>query len=106
MSRRSARQDRKLPASGGHPAPYNSSSGAWEVAVRYSAIDLNDAEAEQQHGKSNSMTVGVNYYPNANIKMMLNYGVVNNDIYATGKDDQFMGDYDFSYLQMRFQTAF
>ncbi len=84
----------------------SSSSGAWEVAVRYSGVDLNDHEADQMNGKSNSFTLGVNYYPNANVKMMLNYGVVNNDIFATGKDDQFFGDYDFSYLQMRFQTAF
>ena len=32
--------------------------------------------------------------------------VFDNDEYATGKDDQYYGDYDFSYLQMRFQTAF
>jgi phosphate-selective porin OprO/OprP len=84
----------------------NSTSGAWEVAVRYSTVNLNDEAAEQMNGESTSYTIGVNYYPNANVKLMLNYGGVDNDENATGKDDQFFGDYDFSYLQMRFQTAF
>lgn len=86
----------------------NAKKGAWEVAVRYSMVDLNDADAgsKAMNGKSNSLTLGVNYYPNPNIKMMLNYGIVDNDQYATGKDNQFNGDYDFNYLQMRFQTAF
>ena len=87
-------------------------SGAWEVAMRYSVVDLNDLEDlaidgdDEQHGGSTSFTLGVNYYPNPNVKLMLNYGIVDNDEFATGKDDQFMGDYDFNYLQMRFQTAF
>jgi phosphate-selective porin OprO/OprP len=86
----------------------NAKGGAWEVAVRYSMVDLNDADAgsKAMNGKSNSMTLGVNYYPNPNVKLMLNYGMVDNDEYATGKDNQYNGDYDFSYLQMRFQTAF
>jgi len=88
------------------------SSGAWEVAVRYSFVDLNDLEDlavdgdDEQHGGSTSITLGVNYYPNPNVKLMLNYGIIDNDEFANGKDDQFNGDYDFSYLQMRFQTAF
>jgi phosphate-selective porin OprO and OprP len=81
-------------------------SGAWEVAVRFSTVDMNDEAADEQNGGSTSYTLGVNYYPNPNVKLMLNYGMVDNDEYATGKDDQYMGDYDFSYVQMRFQTAF
>ncbi|RKZ14677.1 hypothetical protein DRQ50_08605 [bacterium] len=84
----------------------NSKGGAWEVAVRYSTVDLNDVDADEQNGGSTSYTIGVNYYPNPNVKLMMNYGMVDNDEFATGKDDQFFGDYDFSYLQMRFQTAF
>lgn len=83
-----------------------SEKGAWEVALRFSTIDLNDTDAGQEHGASTSYTLGVNYYPNPNVKMMLNYGIVDNDEFATGTDDQFVGDYDFSYVQMRFQTAF
>ena len=81
-------------------------SGAWEVAARYSVVDLNDADAEEQNGGSKSITLGVNYYPNPNVKLMLNYGIVDNDEFATGKDGQYFGNYDFNYLQMRFQTAF
>ncbi len=84
----------------------NSAKGAWEVAARYSTVDLNDADADEQNGGSTSITLGVNYYPNPNVKLMLNYGHVNNDEYATGKKGVFFGDYDFDYVQMRFQTAF
>ncbi|HPF36991.1 MAG TPA: porin, partial [Candidatus Krumholzibacteria bacterium] len=80
-------------------------SGAWEVAARYSTVDLNDEENGEMGGKSNAITLGVNYYPNANIKCMLNYGIVDNDINADGRGD-YRGDYDFQYLSMRFQTAF
>jgi len=90
-----------------------SEGGAWELAARFSTVDLNDDTidpgddpGENSYGGSKSFTVGVNYYPNPVIKMMLNYGYVDNDEFANGKDDQFYGDYDFSYLQMRFQTAF
>ena len=87
-------------------------SGAWELALRYSTLDLNDLSElrddndSEEHGSTTSITFGVNYYPNPNVKLMLNYGIVDNDEFATGKDGQFVGDYDFNYLQMRFQTAF
>ena len=63
-------------------------------------------EKNNRGGGSQSFTIGVNYYPNPNVKLMLNYGNVDNDEYATGDDEEFTKDYDFSYLQMRFQTAF
>jgi len=93
----------------------SSDGGAWEVAVRFSTVDLNDDTVDEgedadvfkyRYGGSKSFTIGVNYYPNPNVKLMLNYGNVDNDEYATGDDDEFTPDYDFSYLQMRFQTAF
>jgi phosphate-selective porin OprO/OprP len=82
-----------------------STKGAWEIAARFSTVDLNDEDAGQMNGSSTSYTLGVNYYPNANVKMMLNYGIVDNDEHATGTGD-FYGDYDFQYLSMRFQTVF
>jgi len=93
----------------------NSSKGAWEVAARFSTVDTNDdttdegddpMEKNNRGGASTSITLGVNYYPNPNVKLMLNYGIVDNDEWATGDDEEFTGDYDFSYLSMRFQTAF
>ena len=88
-----------------------SSKGAWEVAARFSKVDLNDDSLKDgddlvsMWGASQSYTLGVNYYPNANIHMMLNYGIVDNDEYATGRGT-YQGDYDFQYVSMRFLTAF
>ncbi len=56
-------------------------------------------------GASQSYTLGVNYYPNPNVHMMLNFGIVDNDEYATGRG-AYQGDYDFQYVSMRFLTAF
>ncbi len=80
--------------------------GAWEVALRYSTVDLNDTDADEENGGSTSITFGVNYYPNPNVRLMLNYGHIDNDEFATGKDNQYTGNYDFDYVQMRFMTAF
>lgn len=45
--------------------------GAWEVAGRWSYIDLNDKEI--QGGRLNDMTLGLNWYLNANAKVQFNY---------------------------------
>ncbi len=79
--------------------------GAWEIAARYSSIDLNDEDVDAMYGSSTAFTLGLNYYPNPNIRWMLNYGMVDNDEYATGRGN-YKGDYDFEYLSMRFMTAF
>jgi phosphate-selective porin OprO/OprP len=49
--------------------------GAWEVAVRFSQIDLNDARAINTNagGKQSNLTFGVNWYPNPNFRIMANY---------------------------------
>jgi len=43
--------------------------GAWEVAVRYSALDLNNADISG--GFERNATVGVNWYPETPLKLML-----------------------------------
>lgn len=48
-----------------------SSVGAWEVAARYSLLDLNDAEING--GKEKNLTLGVNWYANSLIKLSTNY---------------------------------
>ncbi|MCX6134418.1 MAG: porin [Ignavibacteriales bacterium] len=78
--------------------------GALELAARYSICDLNDQEAGIHGGKSNILMLGINYYPNPNIKLMLNYGMVNLDQYATSKG-KFVGDDDHSFLQVRIQAS-
>jgi len=81
-----------------------SKSGAWEVTARFSSVDMDDQDILA--GASTSMTFGVNYYANANIRMYLNYGMVDNNENATGKSGSLQGDDDFSYVQMRFLAAF
>jgi phosphate-selective porin OprO/OprP len=45
--------------------------GAWEVAVRYSHVDLNDEDLDG--GRLNDITAGVNWYLHPNAKIQLNY---------------------------------
>ncbi len=82
----------------------SSENGAWELTARYSTVDMDDKDILA--GGSSSMTFGVNYYANANIRLYLNYGMVNNNENATAKDGSLAGDDDFSYVQMRFLAAF
>jgi len=58
-----------------------SSRGAWEVAARYSGIDLNDYSPGVSilGGKAANYTIGVNWYINTNFKWMINYVHVQND---------------------------
>ena len=59
-------------------------SGAWEVAARYSNLNLNDAAITG--GEMDNWTLGVNYYMNANARLMFNYVNVDTDDNA-GNDD-------------------
>ncbi len=45
--------------------------GAWELAVRYSYIDLSNKAI--QAGRLDSVTLGLNWYLNANAKLQFNY---------------------------------
>jgi phosphate-selective porin OprO/OprP len=57
--------------------------GAWEIAARYSEIDLNDGDVSG--GEMNNRTVGLNWYLNPNTRVMWNY--VHSDLDYSGDAD-------------------
>ena len=67
--------------------------GAWEVGLRYSALDLKDDGING--GELEDITFGVNWYLNPNVRVMWNY------VMADADD---VGDADI--FQMRFQIDF
>lgn len=79
--------------------------GALELVARYSTMDLNDFDANVRGGKEEIVTVGANWYANANIRLMLNVLNVTNDQYATGDRKYITGD-KFNVVQMRLQLNF
>jgi phosphate-selective porin OprO/OprP len=70
------------------PFSPNGGWGAWELAARYSAMDLNfnegiagtlAAPGAVRGGEQSVVTLGVNWYPNPNLKMMLDYMLIDVD---------------------------
>ncbi len=57
--------------------------GAWEIAARFSSLDLDDLDISG--GQEENITVAVNWYPNANVRFMANYVLVNS--VRRGRDD-------------------
>ena len=51
--------------------PKDGGWGAWELAARYSLLDLNDANIEGWYMED--ATVGINWHLNPNMRMMFNY---------------------------------
>ncbi|HTQ13502.1 MAG TPA: porin [Rhizomicrobium sp.] len=70
--------------------------GAWELAARYSDLDLNDRAGSPglatppggiRGGEQRIWTLGLNWYPNAALKFMLDYENIDVDkLSATGAD--------------------
>lgn len=86
----------------GHVIPKSKKTGAWELALRYSTLNLNDDKADVLGGKANNITLGLNWHANSNMIFLLNYTMVDNDKNAT--DYGTPPDYDFSVLH--FMTVF
>ena len=68
-------------------------TGAWEVAARYSHLNLNDEGV--RGGRLRDLTLGLNWYLNPNMRMAWNY------VLADPIDDG-----DVNIFQWRFQLAF
>lgn len=75
--------------------PLGVGPGAWELAARYSFVDLTEGNG----GKMDDFVFGVNWYANNNARVMLNY------VYAKAKETA-DGEAKFSGFQTRFAVYF
>ena len=109
--------------------------GNLEIAFRYEYADFNTgklfshkvADTNIFGGSGEAYTVGLNYYPNKNVKIVLNWQYNNNDRYANAKGKSYVGydlagkptknpdkvvaptgkgGVDYQMLAVRFQVAF
>jgi phosphate-selective porin OprO and OprP len=81
--------------------------GAWEIAARFSTIDLNDQLGSVEGvagGKQTILTAGLNWYVNRNIRFVLNYlhGWIDKPVSATNLTD---AGSKFDAVAMRTQIA-
>lgn len=72
--------------------------GAWELNLRFSSIDLNDADI--RGGAQDNLTFGLNWYVNSTLRFMANYALVKADPNKDGIADkpnifQIRGQVDF-----------
>jgi phosphate-selective porin OprO/OprP len=65
--------------------------GDFELAFRYDYLSLNSHMDQIMGGAGEGYTLGLNYYANNNVKIMLNYAFINHDRYASGKNKLFVG---------------
>ena len=84
--------------------PGSKERGAWEVAARFSSIDLNDAGF--QGGEQENLTLGVNYYHSANTRFLLNYIMVDVTDSTATVNGQVVGNEDPNILIARAQFSF
>jgi len=84
--------------------PGSPDRGAWEVSLRYSSLDLIDSGF--QGGEQDNITVGLNYYTHANVRMMLNYVMVDVSDSGATIDGEIVGDESPNILVGRVQYFF
>jgi len=87
---------RVKPRTNFHPA--QGGLGAWEVALRYSRLDLTDESI--RGGEMSDVTFGLNWYLNPSVRFMFNY--VNSDLddraaAPDGDVDSFMSRFQFEF---------
>ena len=79
------------------------SYGAWELALRYSSIDLNDVDITG--GEEQNITLGINWYIHRQVRLMCNYTYVMTDSKAND-NGSVLGNDSPHILNMRFQVNF
>jgi phosphate-selective porin OprO/OprP len=77
--------------------------GEWEVAVRYSMLNLNDGSV--RGGKEQNVTFGLNWYLTPKLRIMANYVLIFNDEDADG-NGALIGNDNPQVFQMRLQWKF
>jgi phosphate-selective porin len=73
--------------------------GAWELALRFSYVDLNDGNI--RGGKERNCTIGINWYTRGKQRSMINY-------IRGGVEDRmnpFVDDVSADIFQIRFQVG-
>ena len=86
----------------GGVTPANETLGAWEVAARYSHVDLNDSGVDG--GEQENITLGVNYYARSNVRFMANYIFV--DVEGSDSLETDIGDDSPNIFLVRAQYSF
>jgi phosphate-selective porin OprO and OprP len=81
-----------------------SRAGAWEIAARYSSVDL--INAGFQGGEQNNITLGLNYYAGSNLRFMANYIRVDVSDSTATVGGMVVGDESPSVLLVRAQFNF
>ena len=93
-------------------SPADGAWGAWEVAARYSYLDLNDREGTAGHalptngvrgGEQRITTVGLNWYPNQTVRFLLDYQWAN--VERLNNAGAKIGE-DFQTISLRSQFSF
>lgn len=79
--------------------------GDLELALRYSHLDLNDADADIYGGSADNITIGVNWYAHSNVIFRFNYTITDLDEHADGDGDYVGGD-DMNVAAMRVEYLF
>jgi phosphate-selective porin OprO/OprP len=78
------------------PKIADANKGAWEVALRYSNVNLNDGLV--LGGEMDNITLGVNWYARSGVRFMFNYIAVTSEVAGVDNDP--------SILQFRTQVSF
>lgn len=101
------------------PMAVNKKGGNLELTGRVSTVNLNDFKdptAVITGGKAMSYSASLNWYPNRNVLIGLNYSYMDNDKYADDKGhitmngkslkESFVSGVDFSVIQLRLLVSF